>query len=228
MNKHPVQFRLVTGLDFNCFCQFCLDFGVVPTKMKPQDIRNVLVAMERYNLRVGGDEDLNCMDFEEFVEAVFIVAMSSFTLPSSNQFNLPEIKKLYHKIEVIEGSEVELSKSKEKKHQQPSPPTAQNTKQTSGAKGKQLPASVSTPNLVAVNKTPAAPNKLTRAPRIKPEEPSAPELPKTPEEGVQLFCRFLEELKIPRNKRDATKLIEERRQRYVLDRPRYWDGSFRT
>lgn len=242
MNKHPVQFRLVDGLDFNGFCQFCMDFGVVPTKMKPQDIRNVLVAMERYNLRVGGDETLNCMDFEEFVEAVFVVAMSSFTLPSSNQFNLPEIRKLYHKIEVIEGSDAEVSKSREKLPKQTISPVVQVPKQTSGAapaktpateksKPPKLPASVSTPQLVVSSKNTLPPtntskqNQPVRASRPKVEDVPAPVLPKSAEEGVALFRRFLEELRIPKHKRDATKMIEERRKRFVLDKPRYWDGS---
>lgn len=199
--------------------------------MKPQDIRNVLVAMERFELKVGGDEDLSCLDFEEFVEALFIVAMSSFSLPSSNQFVLPEVKKLYHKLEEIEHPEGEVSRSREvlpPQSKDKPQKKATNAKQTSG---NQISASLSTPNLLKKTKAkPAAateehlPAKTPPNPQ-QPEPPQQPELPKTAEDGVGLFRRFVEELGIPKIKRDALKLIEERRQRYVLDRPRYWDGK---
>jgi hypothetical protein len=344
LNKHPVDIRFVEGLDFHCFCQFCIDFGVVPSQMRPQEIRNVLVAMERLQMKVGGDEELNCLDFEEFVEALFIVAMSSFALPSSNQFVLPEVKKLYERLEEIELSDIEASRSRERlpveslkqlvttpkqpvgelkqtidkakvpgekakqsvepqkqpgekakgsgeKVKQPVEPQKQpgekfkqpvesqkqqgekakglgeNVKQSvepqkqPGEKTKQpieklqqpieklkqsvepvkqqilatktkqtsgdlVSISISTPSLLKSGKaSTGAKNGSKPKPQTQDKSKPAPELPKSAEEGVVLFRRFLDELGIPKQKREALKLIEDRRQqRYVVDRPRYWDG----
>lgn len=102
-------------LEFPCFFSFCSDFGIIQKNFKPNDLKTILVVIEKMNFRMEGE--VQYLTFHQFVEAIFVVSYSQLLLPTKTTLDGKQVESLYKSLEKIE-QEMEKDPISDENHQQ--------------------------------------------------------------------------------------------------------------
>jgi hypothetical protein len=139
--KHPLNIPL-DSIDFNSFFLFCIDFSVIPRNVKPTDLRTILVVIERLNFKVNEEQGVTYLNFDEFIEAIFVVSYSQVLVPSQHPLDSYTVAEIYAKLEQIEEDEDEKVRKLENGMKSSTSPDALKDVETKSTKSKQGKAAV--------------------------------------------------------------------------------------
>ena len=99
-NRNLIHQPVGAFLEFACFFSFCADFGIVQGNAKPNELRGIILVIEKLNH--SAENDVQFLTFAQFVEAVLAVSYSHLLLPAKSSLDQKEIKEVYASLDRIE------------------------------------------------------------------------------------------------------------------------------